>query len=438
MDALDALEIAEDLATPTRGCKRPPDEAMTPKVLASRRRLLFQKDELADEAGVDKAEATEGSPMVDKASALVGDATSTHGTDRNQGIKCHGCTRTPVCNDFVRAGDVVSWALPDNRGCWCKDCYTVYRTYYNRIKSLTMFNHWLRSEDANRHQFVQVLIAYLFPRTRGRQADPQGHTRKRLTCLRWMKPSKAVQLDGTLMRKLCPEDQVRWPPSCLFQSKGGSKDALLAGMVAAPGFSGSSEPVSSLVGVTTRVSIQARECAQFLTVTFGCRLWSDLCRESAFTPYLAKLSATRLEGLGEGNKHVETESNSWLVGLSAGKGFVRLWRIYSKHRKHLQYMACEFTCRSFVDFLHEKGIDVHIGLELNNIKLAFYRGMEGESSNISKVIAHFMESGLDMLIGTAFRTSASSESIDRAVDPDVWLRDVFPLVVPADGGPTSG
>ena len=242
---------------------------------------------------------------------------------------------------------------------------------------------------------------------------------------RLMKPSKAVQLDGTLMRKLCPEDQVRWPPSCLFQSKGGSKDALLAGMVAAPGFSGSSEPVSSLVGVTTRVSIQARECAQFLTVTFGCRLWSDLCKESAFTPYLAKLSATRLEGLGEGNKHVETESNTWLVGLSAGKGFVRLWRIYSKHRKHLQYMACEFTCRSFVDFLHEKGIDVHIGLELNNIKLAFYRGMEGESSNISKVIAHFMESGLDMLIGTGIRTSASSESIDRAVDPDVWLRDVF-------------
>ncbi len=75
-------------------------------------------------------------------------------------------------------------------------------------------------------------------------------------------------------------------------------------MVAAPGFSGSSEPVSSLVGVTTRVSIQARECAQFLTVTFGCRLWSDLCKGSAFTPYLAKLSAPHLEGLGEGNKHV--------------------------------------------------------------------------------------------------------------------------------------
>ncbi len=122
---------------------------------------------------------------------------------------------------------------------------------------------------------------------------------------------------------------------------------------------------------------------------------------------------------------METGCNTWLVGRSSGEAFVRLWRSYRKHRKHLQYMACEFTCRSFVDFLHEKGIDVHIGLELNNIKLAFYRGMEGESSNISKVIAHFMESGLDMLIGTAFRTSASSESIDRAVDPDVWLRDVF-------------
>ncbi len=43
---------------------------------------------------------------------------------------------------------------------------------------------------------------------------------------RLMKPSKEVQLDGTLMRKLCPEKQVRWPPSCLFLSKGGSKDAL--------------------------------------------------------------------------------------------------------------------------------------------------------------------------------------------------------------------
>ncbi len=72
MDALDVLENAEDLATPTRGCKRPPDEAMTPQVLAIRRRLLFPKDELADEAVVDKAEATDGSPMVDKASALVG------------------------------------------------------------------------------------------------------------------------------------------------------------------------------------------------------------------------------------------------------------------------------------------------------------------------------------------------------------------------------
>jgi hypothetical protein len=65
MDALDVLENAEDLATTTRGCKRPPDEAKTPLVLASRRRLLLQKAELDD-----------------KALALVGAATSTPGMER--------------------------------------------------------------------------------------------------------------------------------------------------------------------------------------------------------------------------------------------------------------------------------------------------------------------------------------------------------------------
>ncbi len=186
MDALDALENAEALATPTRGCKRPPDEAMTPQVLAIRRRLLFPRVELADEAGVDKAEATEGSPMVDKALALVGDATSTHGKDRDQGIRCHGCTRTPERNDFVRAGDVVSWALPDIRGCWCKDCFTVFRTYYNSIKRIKLFSKWMQADEANWHQFVHVLITYLSLAREGYQQIRQAMIDKRLTCLRWV------------------------------------------------------------------------------------------------------------------------------------------------------------------------------------------------------------------------------------------------------------
>ena len=173
MDALDVLENAEDLATTTRGCKRPPDEAKTPLVLASRRRLLLQKAELDD-----------------KALALVGAATSTPGMERGerwaQGIQCHGCTRTSESNDFVKADNVVSWALPETRGRWCRDCFTVFRTHYNSIKSIKLFNKWLQAEEANWHQFVHVLIAYLSLAREGYQQIRKAMIDKRLTCLRWV------------------------------------------------------------------------------------------------------------------------------------------------------------------------------------------------------------------------------------------------------------
>lgn len=79
---------------------------------------------------------------------------------REEKAPCPGCDRDPDGGAFGVKGEVVMWALPEARGLWCKDCFTVWRTVYGCSHSLTVFTMWLK-HDSNLTEFQLNLLAYL-------------------------------------------------------------------------------------------------------------------------------------------------------------------------------------------------------------------------------------------------------------------------------------
>ena len=85
--------------------------------------------------------------------------------------------------------------------------------------------------------------------------------------------------------------------------------------------------------------------------------------------------------------------------MSVGKSFVRLWKVYMKHRKHEQLVACEGACLSFSEFLRNEhvNIDTHYTFDLVVMKISFYRDVKQEKG-LAKVISNFLESHAGSLV----------------------------------------
>lgn len=115
---------------------------------------------------------------------------------------CAGCYRDPVLGmDFLIQGQGVTWSLPNSRGLWCKDCFTVWRTCFATSNSLTVFAQRLRSGEI-RAEYDMHLAAYISLKGEGLRTITkemvQGrvdalHTAMRLLCMPAV-PSTVVPL----------------------------------------------------------------------------------------------------------------------------------------------------------------------------------------------------------------------------------------------------
>ena len=75
---------------------------------------------------------------------------------------CGGCKRQcGVSPCFYNDGETVPWAYPDGRGNWCKDCYSVYRTWFQKVAGLMTFQAWLDAHAGHRACFDDALWSYI-------------------------------------------------------------------------------------------------------------------------------------------------------------------------------------------------------------------------------------------------------------------------------------
>ena len=79
-------------------------------------------------------------------------------------IGCHRSRENGTC--YIVPSEDIQWALPDNRGLWCKDCFCCWRTCFSQSHSLTLFAVWLKS-PVNEQAFESRLVAFLSLKTEG-------------------------------------------------------------------------------------------------------------------------------------------------------------------------------------------------------------------------------------------------------------------------------
>ena len=74
---------------------------------------------------------------------------------------CPGCRRKfDVHFEFLQNGVKVIWTYADGKGHFCKCCFTVWRTLYRHVRSLTLMTPWLDIEQ-NFYEFQLGVLAFV-------------------------------------------------------------------------------------------------------------------------------------------------------------------------------------------------------------------------------------------------------------------------------------
>ena len=79
--------------------------------------------------GVADVEVGDDPDGSEAAAAVAGDSAQDGGEDKI----CIGCSRIHgVSPCLLNPGETVQWSLKDGRGCWCKDCHSVWRIVFKK------------------------------------------------------------------------------------------------------------------------------------------------------------------------------------------------------------------------------------------------------------------------------------------------------------------
>ena len=99
---------------------------------------------------------------------------------------CSGCFRSIECGrDWVNPEETVAWGHPNNRGCWCRDCFNLWRLRHSSDRSLIVFGVWLRRSE-NYAVWEIELIAYVSLVAEGISRVSSEALAKRVDLLKWL------------------------------------------------------------------------------------------------------------------------------------------------------------------------------------------------------------------------------------------------------------
>lgn len=166
MEDLDALELAEAdevLVISSSPAKRAADSSWhggTAKRLSSAGSSSESPLPLActPPSKIRRAKSNASFSIEDSGSRCDGEDNDSSCKDKKE--PCRGCSRNS--GDLVFGGsEQLRWGLPDQKGRWCRDCLTCWRTCFQQIRSLAMMSAWLDDGENNWQEWVQKLVAFL-------------------------------------------------------------------------------------------------------------------------------------------------------------------------------------------------------------------------------------------------------------------------------------
>lgn len=486
MEALDALAAAEAGGGDTpRPDERAAEAAATRQPVARRLFSAASSGSLGDAAaesvvssGQDGATPQRKAKRA-RAGSSPGAIVAASGTEAEAAelVQCRGCSRVDGGPSFVSGDAACEWAF-QGRGSWCKDCHTCWRTCYSNLGSMALFAVWLNDPE-HELEFFGKFVAYMTLLREGSCRITKLMIETRYDSLKWAfafvgaplgglkiemlkdtaaaskyDPTSLVQVvmtDGAArvgsFLRLTPSlaaarispDATQFirsqppVPRCLASlplQSSDSGEAALVGQIlnveptsmvgSSPSCAGSEE-----AGMARKVDVQALAAHRALTATFASSFWSQTAKESQFTPLLQKFATIKHTASSDGDKSVLDLCTTFIDGLTAGKGFVKLYRVWARHRKLDQLLAMHPQCNRFLAFLESLDITPHCGLTLLGHKIDYLTNTKSEQS-VSKATQVFISSGGFVTLGKAMIEERPTSGGEGVVDPEaasiLWRR----------------
>lgn len=384
---------------------------------------------------------------------------------------CQGCGRFPQSPSFLDPEQPTAWALPGDRGAWCSNCHTCWRTNFLHVQgsqSQALFASWLLKPE-NRQLWTKKLFSFLTLLRENHSKVTKVMVDQRCDTLDWLfgfiglpfgsplvvqvvsgQPtcpadgdclmqvldasggatagvvrladiSKPIVEGSTLLARHAPST-ARWPASLSLQVTRGSDmellKSLLAFSAAAPSWAASSTTSGSSASgkKASKAELLAENVRQAFAATFSLPSWTTLAKVAQFTPFTKKFLEVREAASSSGDGVAEDICNVWLSGMSSGKAFVGAYKLWSKNGKHEQFMLTYPACAEWVSFLREERIEVHCSLATFADKVR-YLHHAAEEKTLAPVTKQFFSDGVFSLL----RCKADS---DQPIVPEVWLRNL--------------
>lgn len=348
---------------------------------------------------------------------------------------CHACARPSTGPSWIRAGEVVQWALPESRGLWCRDCFTVWRLRFSgRMRLMTMPSHFKNSPSVAQ-EFETGLVALISLRREGCDRVTAVALGARMELLRWAmeafgtpvgrfvvaplsevssqleSPSQLVTLrlpNGAfqigamipetptaasassptvlaIQRPICESVSLK-SRRLLCTSDAADEDRLAEVLAGNIGFVAPLAPPPSDSDLNAHWSKSAKRAtnmvrsaisaAMLLLYNFSGDDWEEI-KESAFTKPLQQLMEAKLEAAHEQVEGSIKDSQRWHSDFSSPKMFVKKYREMSRSRKgqSAKLGAMDDVASVSYVFLKEHVVP-SVGFNMIRLKCKFYSTLE--------------------------------------------------------------
>ena len=342
---------------------------------------------------------------------------------------CNGCLRNTVTGRCWIRGAQVSWALPNTRGGWCKDCHGCWRLMLSSQTTLIALQLWIRDPE-NLMQWEFMLIAYLSLRKEGFDRITESMVLQRKVSIEFvlkmlgipLRPGVLVALTdmeqnsvtdasklANMTTTLADGQTVRclgywrhdFPASaCASFSQPGSTNMMFPWRatlhtevpqdrdivktmwpdLATVGPDGiGSQLVPSVLSTASRTCSKAFfSWARSQLSSYGSAAWESI-KESAFTPFFSKIATLQTELAAKGEDAEVGLLEDWSQALGRGKVFTKKYRFFSRAKKTYQLVSLHPFIDDWVNFLVSQDIPVHNDLHLLRLKVRYVCGQESES-----------------------------------------------------------
>ena len=397
------------------------------------------------------------------------------GDDQEASAKdCNGCNRNSVTGRcWTNPSEGVIWAMSNMRGCWCRDCFNLWRLHFQDKVTLVMLTCHLKSSPQTLEEWCLGLLAYFSLRREGVDRVSREGLLGRIETFRWLLKALGLPLHDVVVKPLS-EWASEGPPSAshlvtiiseklpqlgvivpLDQAmRGDAKtfsrplDGTWLGLPwrqtlvsarqsdaeafakfysqaeVAEGAASASVQVKRESPETERVQNLSREAKKIFAVVraqtanakvvlqaFEGEDWQEL-REAAFTTIATKMHTAKLEAAEEQVVWLIEKASAWCSGLAVAKNFCRKYKAVTRAKGLRKMSALSSTVSKLIQFL-QLHVKVGTSFQLLHLKTHFQR-VEAPAS--------LAENFQQIVVLDLFALLASMQQDMASTTPDSWLR----------------